>query len=97
MKNLQEEIIRQIDLSKQLDEEGLKECIDREILKNTVAKSLDLETKCRRRKEIFYAMRRLGIVQELIADSEPLPYSWKKTEGLRCCRLDLTRQRSWNR
>ena len=70
MKNLQEEIIRQIDLSKQLDEEELKECIDREILKNTVAKSLDLETKCRLRKEIFYAIRRLGILQDLIADSE---------------------------
>ena len=42
--------------------------IDVEILRDEKARYLDLETKTALRREIFYAIRRLGILQDLIND-----------------------------
>lgn len=67
---IRESIIRRMDLSKQMNEEEIKEAIDREILKEERARYLKLEIRAALRKEIFYAIRRLGILQELLNDSE---------------------------
>ena len=69
-KRLQEEIMGRIDLTRHLEEEELEEVIDKELLKDEKVKTLNLETKKLLRQEIFYAIRRLGILQELLADSE---------------------------
>lgn len=67
---IRERIIKSMDLSKQMNEEEIKEVIDREILKDEKTRHLKLEARAVLRKEIFYAIRRLGILQELLNDSE---------------------------
>lgn len=69
-RRLQEGIIGNMDLTKQLEEEELKEQIDKELLQDERTKHLALEVKKLLRREIFYAIRRLGILQEILADSE---------------------------
>lgn len=69
-RHLQSEIIQNLDLSKEMNEEELKERIDREILGKGKGKKLSLEEKTYLRKEIFYAIRQLGILQELLFDTE---------------------------
>lgn len=59
-----------MDLAKQMNEEEIQEIIDREILRDEKARYLDLEAKTSLRKEIFYAIRRLGMLQDLINDPE---------------------------
>lgn len=67
---IRERIIKSMDLLKQMNEEEIKEVIDREILKDEKTRHLKLEARAVLRKEIFYAIRRLGILQELLNDSE---------------------------
>lgn len=62
--------MERLDLSRQMSEEEIKEMIDGEILRDEKTRYLDLETKTALRKEIFYAIRRLGILQDLINDPE---------------------------
>lgn len=70
LKLLQENIIDGMDLSKQMSDEEIKEMIDREILQKSKGRQLSLEEKKRLRKEIFYDIRKLGILQELLSDPE---------------------------
>ncbi len=67
---IQEEILEKIDLTRRLEEEELKEIIDKELLLHEKVRNLTLETKKLLRQEIFYAIRRLGILQELLSDSQ---------------------------
>lgn len=63
---LQNIIISRMDLSKQMSEEEIKEVIDEEILKEGKTRHLELNLKAALRKEIYYAIRQLGILQDLI-------------------------------
>ncbi len=67
---LQEEIIGRLDLTRHMEENELKELIDAELLKDERIRNLNLEIKKLLRQEIFYAIRRLGLLQELLADPE---------------------------
>lgn len=67
---LQEEIIGRMDLTRQTSEEEIQEMIDEEILREGKTRYLELEAKAALRREIFYAIRRLGILQDLINDPE---------------------------
>ena len=67
---LQREIIDRIDLSKKLEEEELKEVIDREISRDEQVRYLKLEYKTILRRELFYEIRQLGFLQELLGDEE---------------------------
>lgn len=69
-KALQNSIIEGMDLSKQMSDEEIKEVIDEEILKKAKGRQLSLEEKKCLRREVFHAIRRLGILQEILADSE---------------------------
>lgn len=70
LKLLQESIITDMDLSKQMNDEEIKEEIDSKILQRTKGRQLNLEEKKHLRKEIFHAIRRLGILQDLLSDPE---------------------------
>lgn len=67
---LQESIIGRMDLSKQMSEEEVKAAIDEEILREGRAKHLTLDTRKALRKEIYHAIRELGILQDLIDDPD---------------------------
>lgn len=59
-----------MDLTRQTSEEEIQEMIDEEILREGKTRYLELEAKAALRREIFYAIRRLGILQDLINDPE---------------------------
>lgn len=57
-----------MDLSRQMSEEEIREAIDEEILKEGREKHLTLDERAVLRKEIYHAIRKLGILQDLIDD-----------------------------
>ncbi len=59
-----------MDLTRQTSEEEIQEMIDEEILREGKTRYLELEAKAALRREIFYAIRHLGILQDLINDPE---------------------------
>ena len=63
---LQEKIISRMDLSKSMSEEEIRDSIDEEILREGKISFLDLETRTTLRKEIYHAIRQLGVLQELL-------------------------------
>ena len=65
---LQESLIEQMDLSRELKEEELEELIDGRMVADERIRRLPLEMKKRLRREVFFAIRKLGILQELMAD-----------------------------
>lgn len=69
-RDLQRELLQEIDFSKELDEEELLEIIDEKIRIRSFKQRMWLEEKEHMRKEIFRAMRQLDILQELIEDPQ---------------------------
>lgn len=78
MKNRQDEIRRElkkrltdsIDYSKEISDEEMQELIDEIIIKDGRQMSLSLTEKENLRKELFHAVRKLDVLQELIDDTE---------------------------
>ena len=67
-RDLQQELLQELDFSKELDEEELLEIIDEKIRIRSFKQRMWLEEKEHMQKEIFRALRRLNILQELIED-----------------------------
>ena len=59
-----------LDLSRELTDEEVQALIDEEIMACSRSSYLLLEEKLRMQKELFHAMRRIDILQELIEDPE---------------------------
>lgn len=55
-----------MDLSRSMSEGEIRDSIDEEILREGKTFCLDLETRATLRKDIYYAIRQLGILQELL-------------------------------
>ncbi|MDE6663708.1 MAG: CpaF family protein [Lachnospiraceae bacterium] len=78
MKNRQDEIRRElkkrltdsIDYSKEISDEEMRELIDEIIIRDGRQMSLSLTEKENLRKELFHAVRKLDVLQELIDDAE---------------------------
>ena len=66
---LQDLVMKQIDLSKELQDEEILEVIDEILLKESKNNYISLQDKRQFRKDIFNSIRRLDILQELIEDS----------------------------
>lgn len=69
-RRLRERIQERLDLSRELSDEEVKELICGEILKESRDRYLFLEEKLRLQQELFNAMRRLDILQELLEDPQ---------------------------
>ena len=69
-KHIQQELFRELDFSKELEEEELLGLIDEKIHETALKQGLWLEERKHMRKEIFRAMRQLDILQELIENPE---------------------------
>lgn len=66
---LQDMVIKKIDLSRELRDEEILEVIDEVILSQSSKSYISMQDKRRIRKEIFNSIRRLDILQELIEDA----------------------------
>lgn len=67
---LKEDILGSLDLSKNMSDEEIRELIDGRILMQKKQIPLSPAERIQVRKEIFYAIRRFGILQELLQDSQ---------------------------
>jgi pilus assembly protein CpaF len=66
---LQDLVIREIDLSRELKDEEILEVIDEILLSKSKNSYISMQDKRRLRKEIFNSIRRLDILQELVEDT----------------------------
>lgn len=82
MKELQDRIIGRMDLSKHLSEKEVKELIDEQVMLESKKQYLDMAVRERLRKDIFHAVRQLGILQELIEDQEITEIMVNGTSGI---------------
>ena len=66
---LKEKVIEKIDLSRVCEDEEVREIIDEMILEESALYYISLSEKRKLSKELFHAIRRLDILQELIEDN----------------------------
>lgn len=81
-KNLQEQIMGKLNLSKQMSEDEVRELIDEQIQAEGKKKNLQITVREQLRKDIFHAIRQLGILQELLDDPEITEIMVNGTEGI---------------
>ncbi len=67
---LQEKILRELDLSKEVEDEELMELIHRVLVENEQEAYIPLKEKAGIGKALFNAFRKLDILQELLEDDE---------------------------
>ena len=79
---LQEKIICRMDLSRQMTEDEIWEMIDEQIRQESKKRSMEIRIREQLRKNIFHAIRQLGILQELIEDPEITEIMVNGTEGI---------------
>ena len=80
--SLQEQILGRLDLSRQMDEEEIKELIDEQIRMESKKHSLQVSQREVLRKEVYSSIRQLGILQELIEDLEVTEVMVNGTNGI---------------
>lgn len=68
--SLQELIMDQLDLSKEMTKEQVQEIIDEQIRQESKKRHLEVSTRKQLRQEIYHSIRQLGILQELIENPE---------------------------
>ncbi len=67
---IRRELLQELDFTREMEEEELLNLIDDKIHQTALEKGLWLEERKQLRKEIYHAMRRLDILQELIENPE---------------------------
>ena len=81
-KVIQEQVREQLDLSRELTDEEIRELIDEQLLQESRRYSLSLREKRSLGKEIFDTIRKLDILQELIEDEEITEIMVNGTDGI---------------
>ena len=67
---LRQMLMEQLDLSRELSDKEILDVIDELILNQTEGMRLALKEKVRLRQELFYSVRKLDVLQELLDDPE---------------------------
>lgn len=67
---LKKQILEQVDLSREVSDEEMQDLIDEVILAYGKEQYLSLDEKCRMKKELFHALRKMDVLQELLEEPE---------------------------
>lgn len=67
---LKEQILGRIDLSREVPDEEIQDLIDQVILACKSERHIPLDERCQLRKELFHALRRLDVLQELLDEPD---------------------------
>ncbi len=70
MERIKEQVMARLDLARETTDEEILDYIDEAVCRRARTESLTLEERKTLRKEVFYALRRLDILQELLDDDE---------------------------
>ena len=81
-KRLQGMILERLDFSRETPDEEIRDMIDELIIRESKKEFLSLEERNRLRQELFYSIRKLDILQELIDDAEVTEIMINGTEGI---------------
>ncbi|NBH82760.1 CpaF family protein [bacterium C-53] len=79
---MKEEIYKKIDLSREVPDEEIEDIIDECILRKTRSIYISLEEKRRLKQELFYSIRKLDLLQELVDDSDITEIMVNGTENI---------------
>ena len=60
--NLKKRILEQVDLSREVSDEEMQELIDEVVLSRGKETYLSLNEKCRLKKELFHALRKMDVL-----------------------------------
>ena len=63
---LKEQILERVDLSREVPDEEMQELIDEVVLTYGKEQHLSLNERCRLKKELFYSLRKMDFLQELL-------------------------------
>ncbi|MCM1145907.1 MAG: CpaF family protein [Clostridium sp.] len=69
-RELKEKLSEQIDYSREISDEEMREYIDELLIKEGKKRALSLAQKEQLRKELFHAVRKLDVLQELVDDTD---------------------------
>lgn len=69
-KSLKERLLESIDYSRESSDEEIRELIDEMLVKESRERPMPLAERNRIRKELFYAVRKLDVLQELVDDPQ---------------------------
>lgn len=81
-KEIQERIMESLNLSRQMSEEEVRELIDEQIQAESKKRNLQIAVREQLRKELFHAIRQMGILQELLDNPEITEIMVNGTEGI---------------
>ena len=62
-------ILERIDFSRELPDEEIKDMIDELVIGESKQRPIELEERRHLRQELFYSIRKLDILQELVDDT----------------------------
>lgn len=80
--NFRKELLETIDFSREMTDEELQELIAEKLRSRDVAGKLDVYERIRMGKELFFAMRGLDVIQELIDDPQVTEIMINGMEGI---------------
>ncbi len=75
-------ILEKLDFSRETSDEEIKDMIDGLIISESKKRFIKLEERSRLRQELFYSIRKLDILQELVDDSSVTEIMINGTEGI---------------
>ena len=79
---LKKQILERVDLSRELSDEEIQELIDEVVLFCGKERHLSLNERCRIKRELFYALRKMDVLQELLEEKSVTEIMVNGTDGI---------------
>ena len=79
---LKKQILERVDLSREVSDEEIQELIDEVVLYCGKERHLSLNERCRMKKELFYALRKMDVLQELLEEKSITEIMVNGTDGI---------------
>lgn len=79
---LKRQVLERVDLSREVPDEEMQELIDEVVLSYGKEKYLPLNEKCRLKRELFYALRKMDVLQELLEERGVTEIMVNGTDGI---------------
>lgn len=79
---LKKQILERVDLSREVPDEEMQELIDEVVLSYGKEQHLPLNERCRLKKELFYALRKMDVLQELLEEQGVTEIMVNGTNGI---------------
>jgi pilus assembly protein CpaF len=79
---LKRQILERVDLSREVPDEEMQELIDEVVLSYGKEQHISLDERCRLKKELFYSLRKMDVLQELLEERSVTEIMVNGTDGI---------------